>query len=395
MIDRRIFLLLASLSAFAPLAIDLYLPSFAAMTTGLHTSFEQVQRTVSVFLAGFALGILIYGPISDRFGRRRVILLGVGLFTLASIACTLAQSIEQLQLFRLFQALGGGAATVVARATVRDLFDEREGAKALALIAITTSLAPLVAPVAGAYILQLGSWRWEFVTLTLFGLSSWLATWVLLPESLQAQNAQSSMLKAFKGYWQVISQPQSVWIVLSGALLFAAMFSYITAIPFVYMGYHGLSEKTFGLLFGMNIISLMILGFVSSKTVKKAGTLKLIRLGSLVCLTGACLVGLGVYPKVPTTPSLVLTAAGLFLGVGALGLIAPNTTARLLATHRERAGAASAVYGCAQFGLGALASATTAAWHDGTARPMGIMFVLLAFASAGCGLMMKKHANEA
>lgn len=395
MIDRRIFLLLASLSAFAPLAIDLYLPSFAAMTTGLNTSFEEVQRTVSVFLGGFALGMLIYGPVSDRFGRRRVILIGVGLFTLASVACTLAQSIEQLQLFRLFQALGGGAATVVARATVRDLFDEREGAKALALIAITTSLAPLVAPVAGAYILQLGSWRWEFATLTLFGLCSWLATWALLPESLKPQNAQRSMLKAFKAYWQVFTQPQSIWIVLSGALLFAAMFSYITAIPFVYMGYHGLSEKTFGLLFGMNIISLMVLGFISSKTVKKVGTIKLIRTGSLICLTGACLVGLGTFPKEASATSLILTAAGLFLGVGALGFISPNTTARLLTTHKERAGAASAVYGCAQFGLGALASATTAAWHDGTARPMGTMFVLLALASAVCSLKMKKHANEA
>lgn len=365
------------------------------MTQGLNTSFEEVQRTVSVFLAGFALGMLIYGPISDRFGRRRVILIGAGVFTFASVACTLAQSIEQLQIFRIFQALGGGAATVVARATVRDLFDEREGAKALALIAITTSLAPLVAPVAGAYILQLGSWRWEFATLTLFGLGCWLATWFLLPESLQAQNAQTSLLKAFKGYWQVLVQPQSIWIVLSGALLFAAMFSYITAIPFVYMGYHGVSEKTFGLLFGMNIVSLMILGFVSSKTVKRMGTLKLIRIGSLICLTGACLVGVGVYPQQPSTLSLVLTASGLFLGVGALGLIAPNTTARLLAAHKERAGAASAVYGCAQFGLGALASATTAAWHDGTARPMGVMFVLLALASAVCSLKMNPHANQA
>jgi DHA1 family bicyclomycin/chloramphenicol resistance-like MFS transporter len=183
--------------------------------------------------------------------------------------------------------------------------------------------------------------------------------------------------------------------VLSGALLFAAMFSYITAIPFVYMSFHGLSEKAFGLLFGMNIISLMILGFISSRRVKHSGTLKLIRLGSMVCLTGACLVGLGTFAKVPSTLSLLLTASGLFLGVGALGFIAPNTTARLLATHKERAGAASAVYGCAQFGLGALASATTAAWHDGTARPMGTLFVLLALASALCSFMMKKHANEA
>jgi MFS transporter, DHA1 family, multidrug resistance protein len=395
LIDRRIFLLLASLSAFAPLAIDLYLPSFAAMTAGLNTTFDQVQRTVSVFLAGFALGMLIYGPISDRFGRRRVILIGAGVFTLASIACTLTQSIEQLQLFRLFQALGGGAATVVARATVRDLFDEREGAKALALIAITTSLAPLVAPVAGAYILQLGSWRWEFATLTLFGLACWVATFLMLPESLQAENAQTSILKAFKAYWQVLVQPQSIWIVLSGALLFAAMFSYITAIPFVYVGFHGLSEKSFGLLFGMNITSLMILGYISSRIVKNTGTLRIIRMGSIVSLTGACLVGLGTYPTEPSTSALVLTASGLFLGVGALGFIAPNSTARLLTTHKERAGAASAVYGCAQFGLGALASATTAAWHDGTARPMGTLFVTLALASALCSLMMKKHAGEA
>jgi len=385
LINRPLFFLLAALSAFAPLAIDLYLPSLAAIGDELQASSGQVQQTVTVFLAGFALGMLFYGPLSDRYGRRRVIFAGTTVFVAASVACMLAQSIEQLLVFRLLQAFGGGAAAVISRAVVRDLFGETDSARVMAMIAMVTSLAPMVAPLLGAYILELGSWRYEFLALALFGLFCTVATYLLLPETLSQGRSQTSITQAFQGYATVLKQGNARMLILAGGGHFAAMFAYITGTPFVYIEFFGLSEKTYALLFGSNILTLIAFGYVSTRLVKRTGTTLLIQVGSALGLLGALFVLASAWNGGNQPWNLGLMVSGFWLCVGSLGLVAPNTTAQLLGKHPNNAGAASALYGCAQFGLGGLASWAVSLVHDETALPMAgtvLIFAALACASS-------------
>lgn len=376
------FFLLAALAAFAPLAIDLYLPSLAAIGAELQAPSGRVQQTVTVFLAGFALGMLFYGPLSDRFGRRRMIFAGTSVFVLASVACMFAQTIEQLLLFRLIQAFGGGAAAVISRAVVRDLFGETDSARVMAMIAMVTSLAPMIAPLLGAYILELGSWRYEFLALALFGLACTWAAYVLLPETLSTVRSQASVSVAFKGYWTVWKQSDARMLILAGGAHFAAMFAYITGTPFVYIEFFDLSEKTYALLFGSNILTLVAFGYVSTRLVKRIGTTPLIKTGSLLGLFGAALVMASAWNGGNATWNLGLMVIGFLVCVGSLGFVAPNTTAQLLGKHPKNAGAASALYGCAQFGLGGMASWVVSLVHDNTALPMAA--TVLAFAALAC-----------
>lgn len=382
MINRPMFLLLAALAAFAPLAIDLYLPSLTAIGTELQATPGRVQQTVTVFLAGFAMGMLFYGPLSDRFGRRRMIFAGTSVFVLASVACMWAQSIEQLLLFRLIQAFGGGAAAVVSRAVVRDLFGETDSSRVMALIAMVTSLAPMIAPLLGAYILELGSWRYEFLALALFGVACSIAAYMLLPETLSTGRAQTSISLAFKGYWAVLRQTNARLLIVAGGAHFAAMFAYITGTPFVYIEFFGLSEKTYALLFGSNILSLICFGYLSSRLVVRLGTTTLAKTGSFLGLAGALLVFASAFNGGDHEWNLGLMVLGFLACVGSLGFVAPNTTAQLLGQHPNNAGAASALYGCAQFGLGGLASWVVSLVHDDTALPMAatvLGFAALAF----------------
>lgn len=376
------FFLLAALAAFAPLAIDLYLPSLAAIGADLQAPSGSVQQTVTVFLAGFALGMLFYGPLSDRFGRRRMIFAGTSVFVLASVACMFAQTIEQLLLFRLIQAFGGGAAAVISRAVVRDLFGETDSARVMAMIAMVTSLAPMIAPLLGAYILELGSWRYEFLALALFGLACTWAAYVLLPETMSSVRRQASVSVAFKGYWTVWKQSDARMLIVAGGAHFAAMFAYITGTPFVYIEFFDLSEKTYALLFGSNILTLVAFGYASTRLVKGTGTTPLIKAGSLLGLLGAALVMASAWNGGTATWNLGLMVLGFLICVGSLGFVAPNTTAQLLGKHPKNAGAASALYGCAQFGLGGMASWVVSLVHDKTALPMAA--TVLAFAALAC-----------
>jgi len=384
------FFLLACLAAFAPLAIDLYLPSLAAIGEELQAPAGRVQQTVTVFLAGFALGMLFYGPLSDRFGRRRMIFAGTGVFVLASVACMFAQTIEQLLLFRLVQAFGGGAAAVISRAVVRDLFGETESARVMAMIAMVTSLAPMIAPLLGAYILELGSWRYEFLALALFGAGCTVAAYLLLPETLSQTRSQTSISLAFTGYWTVFQHSDARLLILSGGAHFAAMFAYITGTPFVYIEFFGLSEKTYALLFGINILTLIGFGYASTRWVRKTGTTPLIKTGSMVGLVGATMVLASAFNGGSDFWNLGLMVAGFMLCVGSLGFVAPNTTAQLLGRHPKNAGAASALYGCAQFGLGGLASGAVSVVHDNTALPMAATVLVFAALACWASLQLKR-----
>ncbi len=394
LIHRPLFLLLAALSAFAPLAIDLYLPSLGQIASDLQTTGGRAEQTVTVFLAGFALGMLFYGPLSDRYGRRAMIFAGTSVFVAASVACMFAQTIEQLLLFRLVQAFGGGAAAVVARAVVRDLFSETDAARVMAMIGMVTSIAPMLAPLLGAWVLLLGTWRHEFLVLALFGALCIWGAYRLLPETLSKQRSQASLKLAFRGYAHVLRQPKSVTLIGIGGCHFAAMFAYITGTPLVYMGQFGVSEQQYALLFGANIGSLMLFGWYSARSVKRQGTSALIAKGNWFCAGGAVLVLLAAWVLPVGWVGLTTMVVGFLLCVGSLGLVAPNTMAQLLDAHPNNAGAAAALYGFSQFGLGSVASLTVTLLHDESARPLSLGVGVFAGLAWGFGWLLRNQHKQ-
>ena len=380
--NRRIFFTLAAMAAFAPMAIDLYLPSLPQMAAHFGTSADDVQRTLSVFLLGFAAGMLVYGPLSDRFGRRQLILQGIGLFVFASVACALAQSVEQLLLFRALQALGGGAAGALSRAIVKDLAEPVAAARVMATIGLVTSLAPLLAPILGGVLLTFAGWRLEFWALALFGVLTWLSVYFFVPETRYSHPGPTSLAKAFGAYGQMLAKPQAVALLMAGGAGFAAMFAYITGTPFVYIEYYGIDPQVYGFLFGVNVFAIMAGGFTTSRFVSRFGPRRLQFVGGCLTMAGALIVGLSVLDAPNRFWVLIL---GLLLVVGAIGFLSSNCVAVLMGMFPNNAGAASALFGSMQFGLGALASWGVSYLHDQTPAAMAkviLVFSVLSFTGA-------------
>lgn len=371
--EGRFVLLLGALVAFGPLSIDLYLPALPAMAAGLAAGAGAVQLTITVFLAGFSLGMLFYGPLSDRYGRRKVMLGGIALFVAASLACMLATAIEHLIAARFFQALGGGAASVLARAVVRDVYKPDEAIRKLSLMAMVTAIAPLLAPLLGSVLLAGFGWRGTFAALLGWGLLSLLVVWRALPETLPAERrGQLSLGRAFAAYGSLLLDPVALGLVLAGGMSFAAMFAYITASPFYFIELHAFSPTAYGLLFAANALGIFAANYSNSRLVRSKGPVVMAGVGSGLGFVGALLLWLasGVGGALPAV------IVGLFIVVSMTGLLGANCVGLLMARYPQNAGAAAAVFGAGQFGLGMLASAAVSYHHDGSGRPMA--WVILA-----------------
>lgn len=372
--EGRFILLLGALVAFGPLAIDLYLPALPAMAAGLAAPAEAVQLTITVFLAGFSLGMLFYGPISDRYGRRTVMLGGIGLFALASLACVLATDVVQLIVARFMQALGGGAASVLARAVVRDVYAPAEAIRKLSLMAMVTAIAPLLAPALGSVLLDYFGWRGTFGALLAWGLLSFWVVWFNLPETLPAERrGQLSLASAFAAYGQLLRDPVAIGLLLAGGMSFAAMFAYITSGPFYFIELHGFSPLAFSLLFAANAFGIFIANYSNSRLVRRQGAMRMAGIGSGLGFVGALLlwVASGVDNALP------VVIGGLFVVVSMTGLLGANCVGLLMARYPQNAGAAAALFGAGQFGLGMLASATISYLHDPSGRSMaGVILVV-------------------
>jgi DHA1 family bicyclomycin/chloramphenicol resistance-like MFS transporter len=371
--EGRFILLLGALVAFGPLSIDLYLPALPAMAAGLAASAEAVQLTITVFLAGFSIGMLFYGPISDRYGRRTVLLSGIVIFALASLACVLAVAVEQLILARFLQALGGGAASVLARAVVRDVYSQTEAIRKLSLMAMVTAIAPLLAPIFGSVLLDHFGWRGTFGALLAWGLLSLLVVCFQLPETLPPERrGQLSLASAFAAYGRLLCDPVALGLLLAGGMSFAAMFAYITGGPFYFIKLRGHSPLAFSLLFAANALGIFAANYLNSRLVRSQGAATMAGVGSGVGFIGALLLWVG--SGVGDAPSAVL--AGLFVVVSMTGLLGANCVGLLMARYPQNAGAAAALFGASQFGLGMLASATISYFHDPNGRAMA--WVILA-----------------
>lgn len=387
----RLIVLLGMLAAFGPLAIDLYLPALPAIAHGLAAAPEQVQLSITVFLAGFALGMLFYGPVSDRFGRRPVLLVGIALFVAASLGCLLAQTVGQLIAARFVQALGGGAASVLARTVVRDVFQTAEAIRKLSLMAMVTAIAPLVAPLIGSALLSSFGWRGSFAWLLVWGLLSLLVVWRFLPESLSpGSHGPVPLGAAFLAYFRLLVDPWAFGLVLAGGMSFAAMFAYITGGPFYFIELNGLSPLAYSLIFAANALGIFGANWLNSRFLRARGPGTMAGLGCALAFLAALCLPLAI--ALPGTLAVVIAA--LFIVVSMTGLLGANCVGLLMARYPQNAGAAAALFGAAQFGFGMLASASVSVRHDGSGRPMA-WAILIASTSSLAGYLLYRRAGRA
>lgn len=376
--------LLGALTAFAPMSIDMYLPSLPAIGESLGAGAAQTQTTVAAFFAGMAIGQFLYGPASDRFGRRPPILVGVAIYVAASAACALATSIDTLIAARFVQALGGCAGGVVARAVVRDRFDHTETARMLSLLTLIMGIAPIVAPLLGGLVLEIAGWRAIFWTLCGFGLL--VGAWALF--GLEESRSEATALQArgenpFRAFAALLRQRRLVGYALAGALNGATLFTYISASPGLLIGIYGIDSAHFGWVFGLNAAGVIGASQVNRYLLLRATPDGVLRRASLI---GA---GLGVLLAVAAVSGVgerwtVLPL--LFLILSTYGFMQGNTMAGALSVDPSRAGSVSALMGGASFGVGALAASLTGAFFNGTPGPMGIA---MALAMGGSALVLR------
>lgn len=371
--NLRIILILGALSAFAPLAIDFYLPGFPAMAVAFGTDEKHIQLTLAVYFTGLAIGQLIYGPLADRFGRRIPLLSGVTLFTVASLACAYAPSLEWLIGARFVQALGGCAGMVISRAVVSDKCDAVGSAKVFSQLMLVVGLAPILAPMLGGVMVSLWGWQSIFLALTVFSVGAGVAVAVGLPESFPAHQPRQPLSGALRQYGRLLADRVYLGYAVTGGIAIGGMFAYIAGSPFVFIKLYGVPAEHYGWLFGTNAAGFILVAQVNARLLSKRGPAFLLTRTVWVYLAAALsLLAVSALHTEALWPLLV----PLFLCIASLGCIMPNTSACAMNGQGARAGSASALLGCIQFGVAAGAASLVGALHDGTAMPMSIVISL-------------------
>jgi DHA1 family bicyclomycin/chloramphenicol resistance-like MFS transporter len=345
--------LMAALTALGPLSIDMYLPSFPAIAQSLDADRGAVERTLAAFLIGLALGQLFYGPLSDRFGRKPPLYVGLGIYVAASVGCVLATSIDALTALRFFQALGGSAGMVIARAVIRDRSDTRGSAQALSLLMLVMGVAPILAPLLGGAVLSLAGWQGIFIFLAIFGGVVLFSVVTRMQETIIAKDAvRISLGSVLANYGRLLRDRHFMACATAGGLGISGMFAYIVGSPHIFIEHYQITPGHYGILFGMNAIGIVGGSQINARLLRKHAPQRILRKAlwglPFASLTGLTLAATGLI----NLPLLMLC---LFVFIGSLGFIGPNATALALAGQGARTGAASALLGTLQFVLGTLA----------------------------------------
>ncbi|MCB9959294.1 MAG: multidrug effflux MFS transporter [Rhodospirillaceae bacterium] len=382
-------LVLTLLVAFGPLSTDLYLPALPTISTIFQVDSGSAQLTLSIFLLGFATGMLAYGPLSDRFGRRPLILGGIVVFVVASVGCALADSLDSLIVWRFFQAIGACCGPVLGRATVRDICAPEDAARVMAYMGLAMGVAPAAGPVLGGMLTEAFGWRSTFVVLTVFGLAVGAAVVVLLGETNRYKNPEATRLdRLIANYWVLLRHRVFVGYALVQAAGYSGIFAYISASSFVLIDGVGLSPLAFGLCFGAVVLGFMLGTFLSGRTVKRVGLDRLMRIGTSLSLAMAVILSVLAFTLPPSVPAVVGPMAGFMVGIG---LTLPNAMAGALGPFPYMAGSASALMGFGQMGLAALIGFLVGQATDGTAHALGVALVAMsAIAAAAHGLVVSR-----
>ncbi len=367
-------LILGTLTALSPFSIDMYLPAFQDIAKSLHTTTARVDLSLSSFFIGLATGQLIYGPLMDRFGRKRPLYFGLSIYILASIGCFLSISVEMLIAIRVLQAIGSCAAGVASVAMVRDLFPVKDNAKVFALLFLVLGASPLLAPTAGSYLADAFGWQSVFVVLLSIAALILIAVIFTLPESYKPDASYS--LKPgpiINNFLLVIRTPQFYTYAIAGSIAFCGLFAYVAGSPLVFMDVFDLSKKEYGWVFAGLSVGFIGSNQLNSLLIKRYKSEQVVR----VALTAQVVVGLiFLIGAINGWYGMGGTITMIFLVLCCIGLTNPNTSALCMAPFAKNAGVASSLLGTMQLGLGAAASFGISVFTSHSAMPMAAIMAV-------------------
>ena len=368
-----LLLVLGGIIALGPLTIDVYLPAFNAIGAEFKSSERLVQLSLTTYFIGITFGQIIYGPIVDRFGKKPPLFFGLALFILSSIGCYYCKNIEQLIVLRFFQAFGACACTVVPRAIVRDLFTPQESGRVFSHLILVMGAAPILAPLVGNILLEQFGWRSIFAFLSLFSVFCLLLAYRAIPETRGADENEK-ISKALRKYLGILRDRNFVRSSLTGGLMMAGLFAFVTGSPAIYLDFFNLSSRQFGLIFSLNSI-----GFVCASQIN-AYLLRRFSLESLFkkIIFLPLLVGILLLISAASNHDFLVITLLFFVFLFSCGMIFPNATALALANQAAHSGSASALLGTIQFALAACASFLIGKIHDGS-----VVAVVLIVGSCG------------
>lgn len=383
-----LLLVLAFLAATGPFTTDLYLPSFPEIAGDLGSSASGVQLTLTAFLIGMAAGQLAFGPVSDRYGRFRPLMLGSGAFVLASVVCATAPNLEVLIGARFVQGLCAAAGPVIARAVASDLTSGAAAARTFSLLMTIGGVAPVLAPALGGVLT--GLWGWRGVLWTLAGIAALMfaCAAAVVRETLPVEKRTPG--PAFKGLGLVVRRRRFLGYVLLFASSFGVLMGYISASPFIYQSLMGLSPEVYGLMFGLNAAGMVSAGFIAARLTRRVPARRMVVRAVVVLIGVAAAMLVLVLAGVPP----LLLAVPLFCSVCSLGFIMGNTTALALAEAAGATGSGSAVLGGAQFLMGAAVSPLTGLGGEYSALPLALVMLGSALI-AGSAVVLTRERRPA
>jgi DHA1 family bicyclomycin/chloramphenicol resistance-like MFS transporter len=368
----KLILVLGLLTAIGPFSIDMYLPGFPAIAADLHTTVAKISLSLSSFFIGISFGQMLYGPLLDRFGRKKPLYIGLGVYIIASIGCAFATSADQLIWLRLLQALGSCSGMVASRAMVRDIFPVEENAKVFSLLMLVVGVSPIVAPTLGGYVTAHLGWHYVFVMLIITGAAILAGVHFFLPESRPPDPSFSLRPKSIiSGFITVAKEPQFYTYALTGSTASAGLYAYIAGSPSTFMEVYKVTEQQYGWIFAIVAIGLITSSQINSFLLRKYKSEQLVVL-ALLCqsITGITLFLGTLFGLL----GLFSTIALCFVFLSCQGFTFPNTSALSLAPFSRIAGSASALLGSVQMGFGAFSSVVVSYLTNGTALPMtGVM----------------------
>lgn len=373
-----LLLMLSALTALAPLGTDIYLSAVPIMAVNFSVAMHDIEASISYFLVGLSLGQLLGGPLSDRFGRRKLVISGLGLFVLSSLGIMLSDTLFQLWLFRFAQALGGGLAMVNSSAIIRDLSSGKAGTANLIRVMQVMMIAPLAAPIIGMLILQLSHWRIIFAFLLVYGLVLMLLFYRHLPET-SPMSASGNLL----GNYFAVIKTRKVWgYIASTCSAYAGLLGFITASPGILMGYFELSETLYPFVFGFNVLTMVLMSRVNLRLLGRFESPQLISIGQGMQLVSSTL--MLAYMLFFEQHSLYILIPLTMLFTGSHSFVVANSIACTTEHFPERAGTATALIAALGFFSGGLSGGIIGYFADGTPLPMAA--ILLTACTLGIGI---------